>query len=271
MKRPPGNLTYIGARMVDSKRQRIILLGSGPALASATRDNTSFLLDSPAGSLLIDCGGGPFHKLLRTGVDPACLKGVILTHAHPDHVYGLPSLVHELSLFGRREPFHIYSNGHTQQVATALLDAFQLWKKPVPLELHLLPDEEKFLVLENELYLVHTSPVKHLVPTVAVRVTSRGSGRAAAFSADTGPCRELVSLASGADLLFQECAEEEPHQFHCAPQQVGEMAAEAGVAEVILVHCHPNLLKEPYLTISEIRKQYHGSVRFGEDFDVYEL
>lgn len=257
--------------MVDSKDQRIILLGSGPALASATRDNTSFVLDSPAGGLLIDCGGSPYHKLLKAGVDPEGLKAVVLTHAHPDHIYGLPSLVHELWLSGRSDALGIHANAHAQGVVKALLDVFQLWQKPLPLQMHLVPDEEDFLVLENDLYLVHTSPVKHWVPTVAVKITSRVDGRVAAFSADTGPCRELVSLVSGADLLFQECTEEEPHRFHCTPQQVGEIAAEADVGEVILVHSHPNLVKEPYLTISEIQKQYHGSVRFGEDFDIYEL
>lgn len=257
--------------MEDPKRQRIVVLGSGPALASATRDNTFFLIDSAAGSLLIDCAGSPFHKLLKAGVDPERLKGVILTHAHPDHVYGLPSLVHELWLYGRREALHIYANGHTHGVVRTLLDAFELREKPVPLELHFIPSEETFLLLETELYAVYSSPVRHQVPTNAVRFASRVNGKVAVWSSDTSPCRELVSLARGAELLFQECSVEELHPFHCTPEQVGELAGEAQVGEVILAHCHPNLVKEPYLTIAEIRKQYHGRVQFAEDFDVYEL
>lgn len=238
-------------------------------MASATQDNTFFVFDSSAGSLLIDCGGSPFHKLLKAGVQPERLRGVLLTHAHPDHIYGLPSLVHQLWLFGRTDPLHIYSNAHTQEVARVLLEAFHLWEKPVPVELHLIPHREEFLVLENDSYLVHSSPVKHQVPTLAVRITSPESGRVAVFSADTGPCPELVCLAQGADLLFQECTVDEPHPFHCTPHQVAEIAAEADVARLILVHCHPNLVKEPYLTVAEIKKRYHGPVRFGEDFDVY--
>ncbi len=253
------------------ERQRMIVLGSGPALASDTRDNTCFLFDSPAGSLFIDCSGSPFYKLLKVGGDPQRLKGVILTHAHPDHIYGLPSLVHELWLFGRREVLHIYANAHTKEVAKALLDVFKLGEKPVPLEYHLIPSEEVFPLAENELYTIHTSPVRHEMPTTAVRITSRTNGRIAVYSADTAPCPELIRLAKGADLLFQECSVEEVHPSHSTPQQVGEIAAGADVGEVILVHCHHNLVREPYLTIAQIQKYYHGSVSFAQDFDIYEL
>ena len=257
--------------MGDLRGQRIIVLGSGPALATEARDNTFFLFDSPEGSLFVDCAGSPFHKMLRAGVDPEGLKGVILTHAHPDHIYGLPSLVHELWLYGRKEALHIFANSHTQEVARVLLNAFELWEKPVPLDLHLIPDEVQYPLTETGSYAIHTSPVRHQVPTVAVRVASRTNGTVAVCSSDTSPCPELVSLARAADLLFQECSVEEPHPFHCTPEQVGELAAEAEVGEVILVHCHHNLVKEPYVTIAEIRKQYPGPVQFAQDFDVYEL
>jgi ribonuclease Z len=246
-------------------------LGSGPALASETRDNTFFVFESRGGSLFIDCGGSPFHKLLKAGVEPGGVEGVLLTHAHPDHVYGLPSLVHELWLSGRRKALHIYANEHTMEVARALLDALKLREKPVPLRFHLIPGQERFLVLENDFYSLETSPVKHEVPTVATRITSRTDDRVAVYSGDTSPCRELKTLARGADLLFQECSVEEPHAIHSAPSQVGEIAAEAEVREVILVHCHPNLVKEPYVTIAAIQKRYSGLVRFAQDFDVYEL
>jgi ribonuclease Z len=247
------------------------VLGSGPALASESRDNTFFMFDGPEGSLFVDCAGSPFHRMLRAGVDPDGLKGVILTHAHPDHIYGLPSLVHELWLYGRKEAVHIYANGHTQQVARLLLSAFELWDKPMPLDLHLIPNEAQYPLLEHDSYAIHTSPVRHHIPTVAVRVASRISGRVAVYSSDTSPCPELVSLAKGVDLLFQECSVEEPHPFHSTPEQVGEIAAEAEVGELVLVHCHHDLVKEPYLTIAEIRRQYPGPVQFAQDFEVYEL
>jgi ribonuclease Z len=255
----------------DRSGVRIVVLGSGPALASASRDNTYFLVENEAGGLLIDCGGSPFHKLLKVGAEPSRLKGVILTHAHPDHVYGFPALVHELWLYGRRAPLRVFANLRTQEVAVALLDLFDLRSKPMPVEFEVIPGEEKHLVLEDGGLIVHTSPVRHEVPTVGVRITSADTGKAAVFSADTSPCPELVSLARGGAMLFCECAVEEPHPFHSTPRQVGEIAAQAGVGEVILVHYHHNLVKEPYLTMAEIGKRYPGPVRFAKDYGVYEL
>jgi ribonuclease Z len=259
--------------VTNNKRagHRIVVLGSGPSLTSASRDNTFFLVQDGAGDLLLDCGGSPFHKLLKVGADPDHLQAVILTHAHPDHIYGLPSLVHELWLSGRREPLHIFANPRTQKVALALLDVFGLRRKPMPLEFHTVPHVREHLILEDESWLVQASPVKHEVPAMAVRIKSRAMGTTVVFSGDTSPCPALVSLAQGADLLFHECSVEEPHPFHSTPEQVGKVAAQAEVGEVILVHCHRSLLKEPYLTIAEIGKQYPGPVRFAEDFDVYLL
>jgi len=252
-------------------RRRVVVLGSGPALATAARDNTSFLLESEAGNLLIDCGGSPFHKLLRAGSDPDRLGGVLLTHAHPDHIYGLPSLIHEMWLNGRTDRLHIYANEHTLQVALALLDVFHLRSKPVELDLQTITDENGCLLLENEILEVRTSPVEHEVPTVGLRVTVRANGRSVAFSADTGPCRALVALARGADLLFHECAVVEPHPFHSTPEDVGRTAAEAQVARLVLVHCHHSLTREPERAVAEISKLFHGRIDFADDFGVYEL
>lgn len=254
-----------------SDRRRVVVLGSGPALATATRDNTSFLLESEAGNLLIDCGGSPFHKLLRAGSDPDRLGGVLLTHAHPDHIYGLPSLLHEMWLDGRTDVLHIYANKHTLEVALSLLDVFALRRKPVELDLQTIPEKNEYLLLENEILEVRTSPVEHEVPTVGVRVTMRSNGRTVAFSADTGPCRPVVALARGADVLFHECAVVEPHPFHSTLEDVGRTAAEAEVARLVLVHCHHSLTKEPERTIAKIAKLFPGRIEFAEDFGVYEL
>jgi ribonuclease Z len=255
----------------DDRQQRIVVLGSGPALSTAERDNTFFLFESATGSLFIDCAGSPFHKLLRVGADPDNLAGVILTHAHPDHIYGLPSSIHELWLHGRRETLHIFANQPTQQVVAALLDVFQLQSKPVPLEFHVIAEEEGHLLLETDHYVVHTSPVRHQVPTSAVRLASRLNGRVAVFSADSSPCPELRSLARGADLLFHECTVEESHAFHSTAAEAGQLAAEAEVERLILVHGHHNLTKEPYVSLAEIARRYHREVGFAEDFDEYQL
>jgi len=113
---------------------------------------------------------------------------VILTHAHPDHIYGLPSLIHELWLCSREEPFYICGNVRSQRAARTLIGLFDPWDKPMPLELVPIPQEEGFLLVENNEYAIHTTPVRHLGPTNAVRVTPKIGKRVVIYSSDTRPC-----------------------------------------------------------------------------------
>lgn len=252
-------------------KQRIVVMGSAWALSSATRDNTFLFLDSPGGGLLIDCAGSPFHKLLKVGGDPGKLRGVILTHAHPDHIYGLPSLIHELWLWGRVELLYIYANDGTQRFARTLIDLFNLWDKPLPLELVLIPQEEGFLLVENDEYAIHTTPVHHLGPTNAVRVTPKMGKRVVTYSSDTRPCEELITLAKGSDLLFLECTAEEPQKAHLTPEQAGEVAQEVGAEELVLVHYLESMAQDPEGTMAKVKKFFGGKVHLAQDFEVYEL
>lgn len=251
--------------------QRMVVLGSAWALSSATRDNTFLFFDSPGGGLLIDCAGSPFHKLLKVGGDPGKLRGVILTHAHPDHIYGLPSLIHELWLWGREEPFYIYANVRSQRAARTLIGLFGLWDKPMPLELVTIPQEEGFRLVENDEYVVHTTPVCHLGPTNAVRIAPKMGKRVVTYSSDTRPCEELVALAKGSDLLFLECTAEEPHRVHLTPEEAGEIAQEAGAKELVLVHYLESMAQDLEGTIARVKKFYEGEVRLAQDFEIYEL
>ncbi len=251
--------------------QRVVVLGSVWALSSAIRDNTFLFFDTPGGGLLIDCAGSPFHKLLKVGGEPGKLRGVILTHAHPDHIYGLPSLIHELWLWSREEPFYIYGNVRSQRAARTLIGLFDLWDKPMPLELVPVPQEEGFLLLDTEEYTIHTTPVRHLGPTNAVRVTPKIGKRVVTYSSDTRPCEELVALAKGSDLLFLECTAEEPHRVHLTPEQAGQIAQEAEAKELILVHYLESMAQDPEGTVARVKKFYEGPARLAQDFESYEL
>ena len=65
-------------------------------IATSKTDN-SYLIDGDDGLTLVDSGRGKaVDLLLRTitelGHDPADLRRIVLTHAHPDHVQGAPAL-----------------------------------------------------------------------------------------------------------------------------------------------------------------------------------
>ena len=74
----------------------IIFLGTGGAAATPERDNTSLLLRQEEELVLVDCPGSVTRKIRSLDLDPRALRALMITHVHPDHIYGLPSLVHSL-------------------------------------------------------------------------------------------------------------------------------------------------------------------------------
>ncbi len=249
--------------------QRIIVLGSAAALSTADRDNTFFAFDSPRALLLIDCAGSPYQKLLKAGLDPQRLEGAIITHAHPDHIYGLPSLVHHFMMIKREEPFTIYANSRTLRIAKDILGILGLKRGFVAFSE--IPMEEGFVVFDNEEYAVHTSPVRHIGPTLAVKITAKLGGVSVVYSADTAPCPELLALAKEADILFHECSATKPTRGHSTPQQVAKLAQWCGVRKLVLVHLHPLLATNSERLVEEVREFYKGELRIAHDLEVYEL
>lgn len=71
----------------------VLILGSASASGSRERDNTYLLLQHEEGNWMIDVGGNPLGKLKQAEIPLQSIQGVILTHFHIDHIFGLPSLL----------------------------------------------------------------------------------------------------------------------------------------------------------------------------------
>jgi len=53
--------------------------------------------------ILVDCGEGTQHQILRAPLSTARLEAILITHLHGDHVLGLPGLLASLGLDGRTD------------------------------------------------------------------------------------------------------------------------------------------------------------------------
>lgn len=220
--------------------QRMVVLGAGTALPDRERDNTFLVWDSPAGSVLIDCGGRAYQQLLRADIDPQTITSLILTHNHPDHIYGLPAFVFHLWLAEYQGTLDIYANPPTLRTAQALCDALDLQQNGhmCPVRWHTLPDDPDTTILTTAHYRISTAPVQHSRPTHAVKIVDLDTQHTLVYSSDTRPCDELRQFARGAHTLFHEAttAEPKPEQGHTTPRQAGQIAGECGVERLVLIH-----------------------------------
>ncbi len=247
--------------------QRIIVLGTGASLSSRERDNTSLVFDTPSGLLLIDCASNPYRQLLLAGLDPARLFAVFLTHSHPDHIYGFPSLVHHLVMARRNSTLAVYANFPTLRTAAALLNAFGL--RAEFLRFFKIPEERNYTVIDAEDFTLITTPVRHVVPTLALRVNSKLGSSSFVYSSDTGPCPELAALAKDADIIVHECSVSRPSQGHTTPAQAAQLAESCGAKKLILLHFWPTM--EMDKVYEEASQHFKGEILLASDFLEVEL
>ncbi|HSJ52534.1 MAG TPA: MBL fold metallo-hydrolase [Anaerolineae bacterium] len=248
----------------------LIVLGTAASVPDAEHDTLALALRGPGWAILVDCGGSPLHKLARLGVHRDEVRAVIFTHYHADHIYGLPILVQGLWLGGREETLPIYGPQQALDRARQLLELFDLAEREdmFSLEWHPVALREGRRVLEMEGVAITASPAEHAGnDTLALRFEEVTTGRAAVYSADTEPVQAVVRLAAGADLLIHEATGE--NQGHSSPEQAAEVARQAGVGRLALIH-YP--VPDTDLEAWRARAAgFGGDVFLAQDGDVYSL
>lgn len=253
-------------------------LGTSGAIPTADRDNTALAVSSAADVVLVDCPGSPYQKLLKAGLDPMRVSALIVTHRHVDHLYGLPSLAHNLGLAGRRETLHVHAPAETLEYLHGFLRLFPLEAKmPYRIALHEVPLRAGHEILAAEGFRVRSSPVQHPAATLGLRVDWEGSEERGglAYSCDTAPCPAVQELARGADALIHEAtylheaADRANADGHTTAWQAGELAARAGVERLFLCHFHATLAGREAELREEARRAFPGPVEIPEEFRAY--
>jgi len=71
----------------------VTLLGTGDAFASFGRSQAGYLIDAPAGRILMEAGPCLMQTLKGNGVSPDSFDLLLISHLHGDHFGGLPFLI----------------------------------------------------------------------------------------------------------------------------------------------------------------------------------
>ena len=246
---------------------KLVILGTAHAIPDENHDNTHLALIGDERQILIDCSGSPVVQLKRAGIEINNLTDIILTHFHPDHVAGIPSLLTSMWLLGRRDPIDIYGLEYTLDSLKGLMAFYEwdLWPNIFTVNFHPLPQENLILALQTDEFQIYTSPVKHLAPTIGLRIEATQTGRILAYSCDTEPCDAVVGLANQANMLLHESTGE--YHGHSSAAQAGIIATRAGVDRLYLIHYDP----QDETLVSQAQKEFTGRIIRAEDFMILEL
>jgi len=247
---------------------RVIALGTSSAIAHEGREHAYLLVEGEAEAFLLDCAGSPIQRLLSLGMSLEKLEGLILTHHHPDHTYGVPALLSGLWLHGRQRPFHVYGHEKSLRLVRAMGGLFEwdTWPNWLPIVCHEIAVHDEVPVLLTEEFSFTTSPGSHGdTASLAVRVQSRQTERRVVYSSDTEPCHQVARLAYRAHLLIHEASG--IGSGHSSAAQAGAVALQAQVQRLALIH-YPRV-DDASSMLRAAGEAFGGPVELATDFSAF--
>ncbi|TEU04499.1 MAG: MBL fold metallo-hydrolase [Candidatus Aminicenantes bacterium] len=259
--------------IIRNKMIELCFLGTGGSVATENRDNTSFLIKQDDELFLIDCPGGVFQKIKRFNLDPRNVAAILITHIHPDHVYGLPSLVHSLMLDEGR--IRLYGSEESVRLCRDLLDLFHLRGKKIKTRIEFVTlDAGESFELEGSV-LGTSFKVPHSPSSLAFHFRFKKERKDLVYSGDT-PCDpSLFRYAAGKDCLVHDCSapsrvfKDYPSlkTMHTHSLQLGQHAQGSGIKCLVPCHFFGELDFSLREIEEEIRKNYTGKLIIPEDFE----
>ena len=185
----------------------VTLMGTGDAFASFGRSQSGYLIDSPAGRVLLEAGPGLMPALKSGGISTDSFDLLLISHLHGDHFAGLPFLILDFMWETRRKKMLTIAGPprleeRTWALARTMFPHFELDK---------IKHKLKFVVLEPGRsarlgkFKVRAIRSPHTKPDISLSLRIDGGGKSIVFSGDSGWNDELVEFSDGADLFLCEC------------------------------------------------------------------
>ena len=139
------------------------ILGCGSALPTARHLPSAQVVNLRDKLLVIDCGEGTQLAWRHTGLNWQRITHICLSHAHGDHVFGLPGLISTMGLLGRTAPLYIHGPANLQEYAEFMIARF-CSDLGYEVHFHAIDTTQYQLVFEDRSMEVWSLPLKHRIP-----------------------------------------------------------------------------------------------------------
>ncbi|WP_320534169.1 MBL fold metallo-hydrolase [Robbsia andropogonis] len=280
------------------KGTQLILLGTkGGPTPSDLRAAPANVLIVDGQPYVVDCGNGVALQLTKAGIKLSGIRDVFLTHHHSDHNADLGNLVFLAWASGLRTSINLYGPPRMKKMIDDFVDMNAIdidvrmreeGRPPFRPLINVHEFDDPCLVMEDERVRVTSMLVDHytIKPAFAYRFETRD--RTVVFSGDTAYYPALAEFAKGADVLVHEVmylpalrklmanVDNAPTlldhllKSHTSTEQVGKIAAAAGVKTLVLSHFVPG--GDPAITDDmwavDVRKHFDGQIIVGHDLQV---
>lgn len=218
----------------------IIFLGTAGSVARKNRDNTSLVIKHKNNFLLIDVPGAIVQKFRRLELDYYQVNNILVTHIHPDHIYGLPAFIHA-RMFDSNSTINIFGHKESLKFIRNLLSLFRLRREKFPnIKFHKLQPNSCFSIFQR--IEITTFKTKHTLESLGLKIKYKNNS--VVYTSDSAYSLNTVRMAAGVDYLIHDCFA--PTRFfkvypqllkmHSSPETIARIYEKSRFKTVIPIH-----------------------------------
>jgi ribonuclease BN (tRNA processing enzyme) len=278
----------------ESARTRLVLLGTGGGPTPKQRRS------APAQAIVVgdrayvvDCGDGVARQLRLAGIPLPSVRAIFITHQHSDHNADYGNLLQFAWIAGARETIQAFGPPPLARMTRLFLEMNEYdleirqkdeGRPPLAPLIQVRELTAAGPVVQDDRVRVTTALNEHppVVPSFAYRFDT--ADRSIVISGDTNVSESLIKLAGGADVLVHEviyvplletllkmdanATRLRQHLIasHTSTEDVGRVAAAAGVGTLVLSHLVPGDADISDDTWAEgARRHFKGRIIVGAD------
>jgi ribonuclease BN (tRNA processing enzyme) len=240
---------------------RLTVIGCSGSFAGPASMASCYLLEGDhegrTWRVLLDLGSGALGTLQRF-IDPLDVDAVLFTHLHPDHYFDISGLwvLWKYHPDGPRPRIPIWGPMGVAKQCAVSYGLHERTGMHAEFEFHEYDEEP----IRLGPFTITVSRMVHPITAYGFRIVTDDA--VLVYTGDTGPCQQLVNMASGADLLLSEAAFVEsgdnPVDLHMTGKQAGAAAAEAKASRLVLTHVPP--WHDPETARAEAAEVYDGPI-----------
>lgn len=235
---------------------KIKFLGTGSGLANLNRFHSSLLISVSDHCLLLECGDGISRAILSQKIDFDSIDSILISHFHADHFSGLPSLLTQMKLKGRKKNLSIFICNKDKDFLERFISHSYMFKERLTFDLNIISFNQNTKVklsehlsfsakLNSHLNKYRSFEKENQLSFISLSFLFQDDIMKTIYTGDIGSEEDLYLFTELADFFISETT-------HISPSLLINLAREKQHKNIIITHLDEFSENEANLHIGEI-------------------